>query len=67
MLDRSRMREAQALGFLGDRERFRVILGGSLVGMVDGGKELHTELHLAPISRSARVESWPVVTGFRAL
>ena len=31
--------------------------------MIDGGKELHTELHMAPCSRSARVNVRPAMRG----
>ena len=57
VLDGARVAEAQRLGFLRDRQQFRVIVGGALVGVVDGGKKLHTELHVAPCSRSARVDA----------
>ena len=51
VLDGARVPEPQRLGFLRDRQRFRVIVGGALVGVVDGGEKLHTELHVAPRSR----------------
>ncbi len=54
VLDRAPMMKAELVGLLGDRERFRVVGLGALVGMVDCRKKLHTELHLAPCSRSAR-------------
>ena len=50
MLDGAEMAKAQAFRLFRDRQRFRVVVGGALVGVVDGGKELHTELHLAPCS-----------------
>jgi hypothetical protein len=56
VLDGAGVGEAELLRFLRDRKRFREVVGGALVGVVDGGKELHTELHLASCSRSARVE-----------
>ena len=51
VLDGARVPEPQRLGFLRDRQRFRIIVGGALVGVVDGGEKLHTELHVAPRSR----------------
>ena len=54
VLDRARVGEAQLVGFLGDRERLRVVVGRALVGMIDGGKKLHTELHVAPSSWMVR-------------
>ncbi|HEY6992207.1 MAG TPA: hypothetical protein VH397_00715 [Xanthobacteraceae bacterium] len=56
VLDGARVGEAELLRFLRDRKRLRVIVGGALVGVIDGGKKLHTELHLAPSFRPARVE-----------
>ncbi len=49
VLHGARVAEAQFVGFLHDRERFRVIVGGALVGLIDRGKKLHTELHVAPV------------------
>ncbi len=56
VLDGARVVKAQLVRLFGDREQFRVIVRRALVGMIDGGKKLHTELHVAPCSRSARVD-----------
>ena len=45
VLDGADVPEAQCLRFFGDRKRFGVVFGGALVGMIDGGKKLHAELH----------------------
>jgi hypothetical protein len=60
VLDGAEVPEAQCFGFFRDRQRFRVIIGGALVGVVDGGKKLHTELHVAPcsVSRSRESSVW---------
>src|SRR5262249_12042649 len=43
--------------FFRDRKRLGVVIGGALVGVVDGGKKLHAELHGVPsFFRSARVK-----------
>jgi hypothetical protein len=55
MLDGAGVVKAQLVSFFRDRERFRVIGRGALVGMVDRRKKLHTELHVAPRSRFAFV------------
>ena len=60
-----RCRKPRCFGFFCDRQRFRVIIGGALVGVVDGGKKLHTELHVTPCSCSARVESSVWIFGLR--
>src|SRR5262249_5834088 len=48
MLDRARVRKAQWFRFLRDRKRLGVVIGGALVGVIDGGKKLHAELHGVP-------------------
>jgi hypothetical protein len=52
MLDRAGVAVAQPVRFLGDRQRFRLIVARALVGVIDGWKELHTELHV--VLRSLR-------------
>src|SRR5262249_25870194 len=57
VLDRARVRKAQWFRFFRDRKRLGVVIGGALVGVVDGGKKLHAELHGVPsFFRSARVK-----------
>src|SRR5207247_1769035 len=52
MLDRARVAITQLVRFFRNHERLGVVVDGALVGMVDRRKELHTELHVAPCSRS---------------
>jgi hypothetical protein len=56
VLDRACVRKPQSFRFFRDRKRLGIVSGGALVGVIDGGKKLHAELHVVPSSRSARVE-----------
>src|SRR5262249_45274180 len=56
VLDRACVGKPQSFRFFRDRKRLGIVIGGALVGVIDGGKKLHAELHLVPSSCSARVE-----------
>jgi hypothetical protein len=67
VLDRACVPEAQFFRFFGDRKGLRVVLGGAFVGVIDGRKKLHAELHVVPSFRSARWEFLPAMMGMCAL
>src|SRR4029077_17274807 len=56
VLDRAGVGKPQFFRFFRDRKRLGIVIGGALVGVIDGGKKLHAELHVVPSSCSARVE-----------
>src|SRR5262249_59539685 len=62
VLDGACVRKAQCFRFLRDRKRLGVVIGGALVGVIDGRKKLHAELHGVPSFRSACVECPPALT-----
>jgi len=60
--------KTQCLRLFRDRKRFGVVSGGALVGVIDGGKKLHAELHVVPSFFVPR--AWGVGVqwlGYRAL
>ena len=68
VLDGAGMREAQCFGFFRDRQRFRVIVGGALVGVVDGGKNCTPNCmwRRAPVPLAwnfRRAIVWPAMMG----
>src|SRR5262249_3081351 len=61
VLDGACVRKAQCFRFLRDRKRLGVVIGGALVGVIDGRKKLHAELHGVPSFRSACGECRPAL------
>src|ERR1700751_3432059 len=53
VLDRPRVGEAEALGLLCNRQRFREIGRGTFLVRTDARKELHAELHSKPSAQGS--------------
>src|SRR5262249_44524664 len=48
VLDRAYVRKAQCFRFFRDRKRLDVVIGGDLVGEIDGGDNMQPDVHRGP-------------------
>ena len=63
VLNRACVGKTQCLRRFRDRKRLGIVSGGALVGVIDGGKKLHAELHVVPSSRPLAWKCRPLMVG----